>query len=107
MSEKTTDKMKRDFIVKWIYDDLRDCNWEDWWDSLRKGCMGFRLEEEFGFVDSEEKEKLWERIFTNPFIQELEELIYRPIDYHRCPKCNSVVHNSLLRCFGEERLRDI
>jgi hypothetical protein len=37
--------------------------------------MGFRLEEEFGFVDSEEKEKLWERIFTNPFTQELEKFL--------------------------------
>jgi|TARA_B100001964_G_C13900301_1_gene451349 hypothetical protein len=75
MSEKTTDKMKIDFILKWIYEDLTICCWDDWRDSLRKGCMGFRLEEEFGFVDSEEKEKLWERIFTNPFTQELEKFL--------------------------------
>ena len=76
MSKRKKGNNIRDFIVEWIYHDLVGYNWEEWWDSLRKGCMGDILVEKFG-LDYDERIKVWDMIDTHPFIQELDTLLYK------------------------------
>ena len=76
------DKKKiNQFILKWIYQDLTECYWEQLWDSIKKECIRDIITLDHKWIDEEDYDgkKVWDDFWNDktykPFFDDFDDML--------------------------------
>ena len=74
------DKKKiNEFIIKWIYQDLSECYWDELWESVKKGGLRQSITLDLQMIDDDDYDydKVWDDFwkYEHPFFKDLDNVI--------------------------------
>ena len=74
------DKKKiNEFIIKWIYQDLSECYWDELWESVKKGSLRDSITLDHQMIDDDDYDydKVWDDFwkYEHPFFKDLDNVI--------------------------------